>query len=162
SYTVPFIPVNTSDKLYQPPTYPFTKFNSNEMQQVGTRPDGTGEVYFHTLTKREAPGLGCGAVKEDGQPRGCWLVIVPRGEFEPNGWKLSGLGTDASINESPLGAASWAQRIQVHLGFSPIDPNCPIGSAKERQTQGTELVAHAVYSWQLALNAATNCQKLYG
>src|SRR5262249_41180014 len=51
---------------------------------------------------------------------------------------------------------------QVHLGFSPIDPNCPIGSAKERQTQGTELVAHAVYSWQLALNAATNCQKLYG
>ncbi|HTJ33708.1 MAG TPA: hypothetical protein VL738_10795 [Dactylosporangium sp.] len=162
TYTVPFIPADTGEKIFDPALFPFNKFNSNEIQQATTRPDGTGEVYFNTLTRREAPGLGCGEIQTNGKPRDCWLVIVPRGGYEPNGWKLSGDGISATMQESPLGSSTWAQRIQVRLGYSPVEPNCPIGSAKERQTQGTELVSHAVYSWQLALNNAANCHTLYG
>jgi uncharacterized membrane protein YgcG len=162
SYFVPFVPVNTTEPLFDFRLWPYNKFNSNEIQQAETRADGTGQVYFNTLTRRESSGLGCGNVGPAGLPQGCWLVIVPRGEYEPNGWKLAGDGRASIMQESPLGAASWAQRIQIHLGYSPVEPNCPIGSAKERQTQGTELVSRAVYSWQLALNSAANCQKLYG
>jgi hypothetical protein len=164
-YTVPFVPVDSTDRIYSPPTsYPFNRFNSNEVQQVATRPDGTGDVYFQALTKTEASGLGCGEVESNGRPRGCWLVIVPRGEYQPNG---AALGPDSNvqtgmINESPLGASSWAQRIQIHLGYAPIQPNCPIGSAKEREMVGTEVVSRAVFSWQLALNAAAQCRTLYG
>ncbi|MGI5247379.1 hypothetical protein [Dactylosporangium sp. CA-139066] len=162
SFFVPFIPVKTTDPLFKPIDWPYNKFNSNEIQLAETRADGTGEVFFNTLTRREASGLGCGEVLTNGKPRGCWLVIVPRGEYMANGWKL---GTDDQgyvMQGSPLGAGSWAQRIQIHLGYSPVEPNCPIGSAKERQTQGTEVVSRAVYSWQLALNTAANCSKLYG
>jgi uncharacterized membrane protein YgcG len=162
SYAVPFVPVGTTEAQFDPQLWPFNKFNSNEVQQAETRADGTGEVFFNTLTRRESSGLGCGNVRTDGTAQGCWLVIVPRGEYEPNGWKLSGDGRASIMQESPLGVGSWAQRIQIHLGYSPVEPNCPIGSAKERQTQGTELVSRAVYSWQLALNSAANCSKLYG
>ncbi|WP_433056645.1 hypothetical protein [Dactylosporangium sp. CS-033363] len=162
TYTVPFVPVGTTDKKYQPVDWPFNKYNTNEIQQAGTRADGTGDVYFNALTKVEAPGLGCGEVKADGKPRDCWLVIVPRGEYEPNGWKLQDTDAPSIMQESPLGAATWAQRIQIHLGYSPLQNNCAIGSAKERKTQGTELIQHAVYSWQLAMNTAANCNKLYG
>ncbi|MER7275101.1 hypothetical protein ABT369_11625 [Dactylosporangium sp. NPDC000244] len=162
TYTVPFVPVNTTDKIYQPGEWPFNKYNSNEIQQAGTRADGTGDAYFNTLTQTEAPGLGCGEIKSDGKPRDCWLVIVPRGEYEPNGWKLQDFDAASIIQESPLGAASWAQRMQIRLKYSPVEPSCALGSAKERQTQGTELVSHAVFSWQLALNTAAKCSKLYG
>ncbi|GAA3457919.1 hypothetical protein GCM10018962_97530 [Dactylosporangium matsuzakiense] len=161
-YTVPFVPVGTTTKIYDPALYPFKASNTNEIQQAGTRADGTGDLYFNTLTRTEAPGLGCGAVLTDGRPRDCWLVIVPRGEYEPNGWKIEGDGPAGAIQESPLGAGSWAQRLQIHLGYNPLEQDCPIGSAKERQTQGTELVSHAVVSWQLALNAAANCKRIYG
>src|SRR5262249_41148898 len=155
----------SSDKIYGPAqNYPFNRYNSNEVQQAFTRPDGTGEVFFHAFTKTEAPGLGCGDVGTNGQARGCWLVIVPRGEYEPNGAQLDDnpTGFTGMIKESPLGAASWAQRIQIHLGYAPIQTSCPIGSAKERETVGTQLAAHAVFSWQLALNAAAKCATLYG
>ncbi|MFI5906747.1 hypothetical protein [Dactylosporangium sp. NPDC051541] len=161
-YSVPFTPVGTTDKIYNPALYPFKAGNTNEVQLANTRADGTGDLYFNTFTKRESPVLGCGAILDNGKPRDCWLVIVPRGEYEPNGWKLQGDGPAVTMQESPLGAATWAQRIQVRLGYSPVEPNCPIGSARERQTQGTELVSHAVFSWQLSLNAAANCKKLYG
>src|SRR5262249_32811972 len=111
NYSVPFVPVDTSDQLYPPATnYPFNRFNSNEIQQASTRPDGTGEVFFQALTLTEAPGLGCGELESDKQPRACWLVIVPRGEFQPNGQRTTGeLGNPTGfVNESPLGAASWA------------------------------------------------------
>ncbi len=164
-YSVPFIPVDTTQKVYPPATnLPFNRFNSNEIQQASTRPDGTGEVFFQALTRTEAPGLGCGELEATNRPRACWLVIVPRGEYQPNGAHTTGeLGNATGfVNESPLGAASWAQRIQIRLNYAPIQPPCPIGSAKERETVGTQLVSRAVFSWQLALNSAANCKTLYG
>ena len=143
----------------------YDRFNTNEVQEASTGTDGTGQQFFQTLTSTEAPGLGCGVLEANGQPRNCWLVIVPRGEFKPNGWEINTSLTTGAPNfltDSPLGASNWAQRIQIHLGFDPLQPNCPIGSAKERETVGTQLIAHAVFSWQLALNQAANCKTLYG
>src|SRR5262249_9652490 len=94
----------------------------------------------------------------------CWLVIVPRGEYKANGSKISAAtsSTIDFLNDSPLGASNWAQRIQIHLKFNPLQSNCPIGSAQERETVGTEMASRAVFSWQLALNAAANCTRLFG
>ena len=134
------------------------------MQQAVTGADGTGLQYFQALTGVQAPALGCGEVDPaTTQSRDCWLVIVPRGEYKPNGYQLAASsGPGAFITDSPLGASNWAQRIQIHLGFTPLQVSCPIGAAKERQTVGTQLAANAVFSWQLALNKQAKCTKVYG
>jgi hypothetical protein len=130
---------------------------------AATAPDGTGVVTFQVYTAVESPGLGCGEIETNGQTRNCWLVIVPRGSYEPNGWKLSpNNDLTGTINESPLGATSWAQRIQVHLGFVPIRPACALGSADERPTLGTELATRAVSSWQFTMNEQSRCRVIYG
>jgi hypothetical protein len=165
SYSVPFAPVGTADKAYGGKTTEFyDEFTTNEVQEANTGSDGTGQQFFQALTSTEAPGLGCGAPESGGTPRSCWLVIVPRGEYMANGHKINTQETSSTnfLNDSPLGASNWAQRIQVHLDFALTRTNCPIGSAEERQTIGTELVSRAVFSWQLALNAAAKCKTLYG
>jgi hypothetical protein len=164
SYSVPFVPVGTTDKIYGQVTQYYDQFNTNEVQEANTGADGTGQQFFQTLTSTEAPGLGCGDLESNGRPRDCWLVIVPRGEYMANGFKINPQETSSInfLNDSPLGASNWAQRIQVHLGFARTPTNCQIGSAQERQTIGTELVSRAVFSWQLALNAAANCKTIYG
>jgi hypothetical protein len=162
-YSVPFIPAGTTDRVYGQTTQFYDQFNTNEVQQANTGTDGTGQQSFQTLTVTQAPSLGCGLPKPGGKVRGCWLVIVPRGSFEPNGWKLNGSTfSPGYLNGSPLGAATWAQRIQIHLNFELVPTSCAIGSAKERQLVGTELIGRAVRSWQLALNAAAHCGTLYG
>lgn len=163
TYSIPFQPVGGAPKIYGTSTSYYDQFNTNEVQDAATGSDGTGQDFFQTLTVTEAPGLGCGAVEANGQTRGCWLVVVPRGQYKPNGYKL-GQGSNATglVTDSPLGASNWAQRVQIHLGFNTVQTNCPIGSAKEREMVGTGLVSHAVFSWQLALNAAANCSILYG
>jgi hypothetical protein len=167
-YRVPFVPVGTTDKLYDAAPNPqyanyFDKFSTNEVQGATTNADGTGQQFFQVDTAIEAPGLGCGEVRSDSTPRDCWLVIVPRGEYKANGYKIS-TSTDTinRMTDSPLGASNWAQRIQIHLGFAPVATNCAIGSAKERETVGTQVVSHAVFSWQLALNHAADCKTIYG
>ncbi|HEX4705705.1 MAG TPA: hypothetical protein VH352_26540 [Pseudonocardiaceae bacterium] len=164
SFSVPFIPVGSTQPLYQTQlSNSFDQFSTNEVQQAISAADGSGQNFFQALTATQAPGLGCGTVEDSGSTRDCWLVAVPRGTFDANGFQIHGnmpqLGNPAG---SPLGASLWAQRIQIHLGFAPIAANCPIGSAQERETAGTGLVSHAVFSWQLALNAAANCRTLYG
>jgi hypothetical protein len=164
NYSVPFVPVGTTDKVYGAVTSYYDQYDTNEVQEARTGLDGTGQQFFQTLTAKEAPGLGCGQLESSSKARDCWLVIVPRGEYKANGYKIDtgGSSTLNFLNDSPLGASNWDQRIQVHLGFAPLQPNCPIGSAKERQTIGTELVSRAAFSWQLALNAAAKCKTLYG
>jgi hypothetical protein len=169
-YSVPFVPVGTTDRLYQDagavPDYTnyYDRFSTNEVQAARTGADGTGQLFFQMLTTIEAPGLGCGAVRSDGTPRDCWLVVVPRGEYKANGYKID--SSDSSsinfLNDSPLGASNWAQRIQIHLNFAPVATNCAIGSAGERETVGTQVVSHAMFSWQLALNHAAHCATIYG
>ena len=80
---------DSTDQVYGTTTEFYDQFNTNEVQEASTGADGTGQQFFQTLTATEAPGLGCGALEADGKPRDCWLVIVPRGEYEPNGWKIS-------------------------------------------------------------------------
>jgi len=165
-YSVPFVPVGD-------PTHPaygniqtaqyFDQFTSNEVQEAVTGADGTGQLQFETLTNTEAPGLGCGALESNGQTRNCWLVIVPRGQYEPNGYKINptGAGSNGLLWSSPLSASNWAMRVQIHLGYAPIGSFCPIGT-QEIQTIGTQIVARAVQSWQLALNKAAKCNTVYG
>ena len=132
----------------------FNEFNTNEVQAAVTSSDGTGQLQFETLTGTEAPGLGCGELESNGQPRNCWLVIVPRGEYEPNGFQINPnitAGTAGFLDSSPLSASNWAMRIQIHLDYAPLKAFCPIGT-KEIETVGTQVIARAVQSWQLALN----------
>lgn len=162
SYTIPFVPVSDpANPAYNQVamTAYFNQFNTDEIQQAVTGTNDGGRVQFETLTATQAPGLGCGELENTGQPRGCWLVIVPRGQYEPNGYKISGGLT--YLNTSPLSASNWAQRIQIHLGFATVPAFCPIGT-KEVETVGTQIAAQAVQSWQLALNAQANCAKIYG
>jgi hypothetical protein len=165
-YNVPFVPVTDPSS----PAYGnfatsqyFDEFTSNEVQAAVTSADGTGKLQFETLTGTEAPGLGCGEMESNGQTRNCWLVVVPRGQYEPNGYKIdpAGAGANAFLWSSPLSASNWAMRIQIHLSYAPIGVFCPIGT-QEIQTVGTQVVARAVQSWQLALNKAAKCTRVYG
>jgi hypothetical protein len=166
-FSIPFVPVSDpGHPVYQSDLSQwFDQSNTNEVQAAITSSDGTGQLQFETLTSTQSPGLGCGERESSGQPRGCWLVIVPRGQYEPNGFKLnfanSSQGGPEYIQSSPLGASNWAMRIQVHLGYAPVPPHCPIGT-QERETVGTQVVSRAVRSWQLALNRAANCSRIFG
>ncbi|HEY0807343.1 MAG TPA: hypothetical protein VGD84_19920, partial [Pseudonocardiaceae bacterium] len=163
SYSIPFVPVGTNDKVYPADLRgSFDQFSTNEVKHATTGTDGTGQNFFQVLTSTEAPGLGCGDLETNGGTRNCWLVIVPRGQFDANGFKLvPGNPFRADPAGSPLGASLWAQRIQIHLGFAPIGATCPLGSAKERDVVGTELMSHAVFSWLQTLNANANCKSLF-
>jgi hypothetical protein len=165
-FTIPFVPVG----LPGSPVYSqdetalrqyFSELNSNEVPVAVTSPAGIGQLQFEALTGTEAPGLGCGEKETNGQPRGCWLVIVPRGQYEPNGYKILPNNNITAIQSSPLSASNWAMRIQVHLGYSPVEAFCPIGT-QERATIGTQVITRAMQSWQLALNAAAHCSRVYG
>ncbi len=164
-YTIPFVPASDPAS----PAYTvadtsefFSQQNTNEVPEAVSNADGTGELQFQTLTGTQSPGLGCGELESNGQPRNCWLVIVPRGEYEPNGFQISPLTTGtAYLYSSPLSASNWAMRIQIHLDYATIPAFCPI-STKEIETVGTQIIARAVQSWQLALNKAADCSKIYG
>jgi hypothetical protein len=165
AYSIPFVPVSDpGHPVYQfDLSQWFDQSNSNEVPEAITGADGTGQLQFETLTGTQSPGLGCGEKESNGQPRGCWLVIVPRGLYEPNGFKINPTSGSASgfLYSSPLGASNWAMRIQVHLGFAPQETFCPIGT-QERETVGTQVVSRAVRSWQLAINHASNCSRIFG
>lgn len=161
-YTIPFVPVGdpTKPDYDNGSTTYYSRFNTNEVQQAYTNANGDGQQEFETLTNTQSSGLGCGQKESDGQPQGCWLVIVPRGLYEPNGYKAN-VGAGQSIQSSPLSATNWAQRIQVHLSYAPLPVFCPITS-QQRATVGTQVVTRAVQSWQIALNQSANCTKVYG
>jgi len=163
-FDIPFDPVTDTnqsalDYALGDTTY-YNKFNTNEVQEAVTNSGGTGAQQFETLTGIQAPGLGCGQAETDGSPRGCWLVIVPRGESEPNGYDTVSKNGNSNIVGSPLSATNWAQRIQIHLGFAPVGSFCPAGTT-EIQTFGTQVITRAMQSWQLALNQAGNCKTVY-
>jgi hypothetical protein len=169
-YAIPFVPVGGCASQAGCPAYStadtnqfFDPYNTNEVEGAITGSDGTGKLQFETLTNTQSPGLGCGQLV-NGQPQSCWLVIVPRGEYEPNGFQINPnitAGESGFLNSSPLSASNWAMRIQIHLGYAPVQAFCPIGT-KEIETVGTQLVARAVQSWQLSLNQAANCTRIYG
>lgn len=163
-YEIPFVPVDD-------PAHPvygqdnlltdFAQSNSNEVQDAESDVHGNGEQQFQTLTSNEAPHLGCGALEDNGKPRNCWLVIVPRGTFEPNGFQVRGSAYPGGyLQTSPLSASNWAQRIQVHLNYVPLGTACPI-TALPYSVDGTQVISRALTSWELALNLAAKCAYVY-
>lgn len=137
--------------------------STNEVPYARTNARGAGEVWFETQTAVEAPGLGCGTAIPGTQGpatgRGCWLVIVPRGEKEVDGSPYT-TQSSGQLQSSPLSPANWKQRIVVPLGFEPLGSYCPIG-AEERGTIGSEMAAEAVTRWQPAL-CQTGGKAIYG
>ncbi len=162
TFDIPFTPVGGSPDYSLGDTTYYSEFTTDEVQEAVTAADGTGQQQFETLTGVQAPGLGCGEEESSGQPRDCWLVIVPRGTYEPNGYQvnLNSAGVGSYLDSSPLSASNWAMRIQIHLDFAPVGSFCAPGTP-EIQTYGTQLVTRAMQSWQIALNQSGNCQQVY-
>lgn len=151
SFAYPFTDVN-GDSFWNYLSV-FSAATTNEITAARTGQDGTGSVTFEVQTSLEAPHLGCGGevVQSDGSsyPRGCWLVIVPRGDRDPNG-DLAEDGIPPRITQSPLSPSHWADRIVIPLNFEPVSLSCPIGQA-ERRVVGSEVIADAFTSWQPGL-----------
>lgn len=131
----------------------FDAGTTNEVPFAPTRANGTGQVFFETMTGMEAAGLGCGEVAAGlktapTEGRQCWLVVVPRGETEVDGKPPT--GNSGKLQSSPLSASNWADRLVVPLHFAPLGLNCPIG-ADEQLTFGSELVEEAIVRWQPVL-----------
>jgi hypothetical protein len=144
--SMPFHPANGPSTL-DPTTY-FTQLTSNEQPVLQTGADGTGGTVFTLESAATAKFLGCGAVATSGQvPKPCWLVVIPRGEHEPNGSMAS--STNGLIT-SALSASNWAQRIVFRLDFKPIGAYCTLGQ-KTHLTIGSELTEEAMTSWQPTL-----------
>ena len=131
----------------------FDAATTNEITAARTGQDGTGSVTFEVQTSLQAPHLGCGGdvVQSDGStyPRGCWLVIVPRGDRDPNG-DLAEDGIPPRITQSPLSPSHWADRIVIPLNFESVSQSCALGQA-ERRVVGSEIIADAFTSWQPGL-----------
>jgi hypothetical protein len=152
AWAVPFQAVDGTS-AWNPLTY-FSQSSSNEVTVARTGQDGSGSYEFETQTSLSAPELGCGTAITTGgvtAGRACWLVVVPRGEFNADGTPASS-NSDGRVGGSPLSATNWADRIQFKLGFTAIGASCPLGRA-ERRTAGSELIAGAFTSWQSALCA---------
>lgn len=143
---VPFKPVSgpaTTTSLES--TY-FTAGDTNSLSWLPNDGNGEGEAVFEMKSALESEYLGCGARKaSSGAVRPCWLVVVPRGEHEPDG------GSEARPNlTSALSLSNWNQRIVFRLDFEPVatacDPDKP-----ERVIMGSELATDAVTAWQSEL-----------
>ncbi|MFE0334799.1 hypothetical protein, partial [Streptomyces sp. NPDC058955] len=147
---VPFTPVSgPPTKKVTDWTY-FSPGDTNEEPYAVTQPDGTGEVGFNLQSTREAPHLGCGDPVGTGaaaRGRGCWLVVVPRGSFDPDGTQ-----NNHKPQSSPFSQTNWNQRLVFPLDFLPVGDPCPT-DREERRIAGSELVTEAVTSWQSALCA---------
>jgi hypothetical protein len=163
NFFIPFVSADDpTNQIYGTVNLPkeFDRFNSNEIQAAATAANGTGTRQFETLTANQSPGLGCGEVEPGGQTRNCWLVIVPRGKYEPNGYQVDPDGSNTQINTSPLSAGNWAQRIQIHLDYAPLASTCPPNVVPD-QMVGSQVVYRAVASWQQALNQAAQCARVF-
>lgn len=136
---------------------PYGSAQSNEVSYARTAADGTGQYIFNLQSALSAPYLGCGNAAEAAAGNTCWLVVVPRGEYDLNGDQASqqpqGGSYGANYNYvagSPLSASAWQDRVQIPLHFTPIGASCQLGSAVVH-TAGTEVISGAFHSWQAAL-----------
>lgn len=144
----------TNDQYNLPPYGPA---QSNEVSYARTAADGTGQYIFTLQSALTSPYLGCGNATYASAGDTCWLVVVPRGEYNPNGdlaaqeSQSSGYGSNYNyVAGSPLSASAWQNRVQIKLQFSPIGASCQLGAASIG-TAGTELISGAFGSWQAAL-----------
>lgn len=143
TYAVPYVSPDGSSTFETAQL--FSSSSSNEVNAATTAADGTGMINFEVQTTLEAPHLGCGADDGIGNAQPCFLVIVPRGEFDLNGT----VPTDSAgrITGSPLSLSAWKNRIVIPLEFSAVSQSCPMGQAEVRIV-GSEVAAKAMTSWQ--------------
>jgi len=142
----------TNDAYNQPP---FNPGQTNEVTFARTGADGTGQYIVNLQSALSAPYLGCGNPTLVKAGNSCYLVVVPRGEYNPNGQRAQDHDTSLPQNYSyvagsPLSASVWQNRIQVKLGFTSIGSSCDVGGA-QAPTAGSELAAAAFASWKAAL-----------
>lgn len=132
----------------------FDRQSTNEIAYAQSASDGTGQVDFETETAEEAPHLGCGnaqMVDAQGHAYQCFLVIVPRGETEVDGFPYNSTDPkhrhpEKELVSSPLAAANWANHISVPLTFIPQGDACP-GGQKTYPIVGSEQMAEAMRLW---------------
>jgi hypothetical protein len=162
-FYVPFVPANGSPIWGQTNlAQQFNEFDTNEVQDAITNSHGSGQAEFDALTNTEAPWLGCGALESNGHTRDCWLVIVPRGQYEPNGYSVHGtIVPNGYVNSSPVSASNWAQRIQIHLSYTPLGTACNPLTASSRLVEGSQVATRAMSSWVFPLNQAAHCNRIY-
>ncbi|HJQ06257.1 MAG TPA: hypothetical protein VJ872_12470 [Nocardioides sp.] len=158
---VPFWSVNdpaksslgwTNDNAHKPP---FDASLSNEVTYATTAADGTGQYIVNLQSALTAPYLGCGDPRYTAQGKSCWLVVVPRGEYNVNGTDATTAYQNGDTSSpytagSPLSASVWQDRIQIPLSFTPTGSNCNL-SKTGVETAGTDLFTMAFSSWQAAL-----------
>jgi hypothetical protein len=131
----------------------FDSTTTNEVTAARTGSDGTGRVTFEMQTTLEAPHMGCGAEvsQSDGSsfPRPCWLVIVPRGDMNPDGTDTS-TTIPPRISGSPFSPTNWDDRLVFPMNFDSVSQSCALGQPEQRVV-GTEIIADAFTSWQPGL-----------
>lgn len=142
----------TNDPDAQPP---FGSAQSNEVTYARTAENGEGQSIVSLQSSLNAPYLGCGNPALTKAGYSCWIVVVPRGEFNVSGARADAHDDSLPQNPqyvagSPLSTSAWRNRIQVKLSFTPIGASCNLGD-NEIPTAGTELVAAAFASWQSSL-----------
>ncbi|MFG2428568.1 hypothetical protein [Streptomyces sp. NPDC048590] len=144
---VPFRPVEGAATDSESDTTYFGPNDTNAESMLKTGADGTGSAIFELHTALQAPHLGCGAVDASdtrSTPRSCWLVVVPRGEYEIEGDR------NGKLDTSPLSRTNWDRRIVFPLGFDAVGDTCEPDKA-ERRIIGSELLTDAMSSWQTVL-----------
>ena len=147
NYAQPFTPVSGSS-VFDISDY-FASATTNEVDAVRTGSDGTGQSVFQVQTSLTAPHLGCGAQTSSGTTRSCWIVVVPRGEYNTSGTPASD-NIDGRVTGSPLSQSAWNNRMVFSMSFLPTSSSCTIG-AKEVRVVGNEQFTDAMTSWQSAI-----------
>ncbi|MFF7141450.1 hypothetical protein [Streptomyces nodosus] len=144
---VPFRPVHGDPTTSATDHTYFSGNDTNAQSWAPDGPDGGGDTVFEMKSSRESPHLGCGArTTSSGAVQPCWLVVVPRGEHDPDGTSPS----DRVLRTSALSQSNWNQRIVFRLDFLPVGDSCA-ADQQERRMIGSELVTDAITSWQSAL-----------
>ncbi|MGW2278119.1 hypothetical protein [Streptomyces sp. NPDC001770] len=146
---VPFRPVGGAETSGAYDNTYFTGGDTNTLPWVQNDSQGSGEATFEVRTSVESPHLGCGARRNaEGAVQPCWLVVVPRGDHNPDGRLAQSSSSPAAA--SALSRSIWDQRLTFRLDFLPVGDNCD-PDKPERRTIGSELVTDAMTSWQSAL-----------
>ncbi|GAB4012130.1 hypothetical protein [Nocardioides ultimimeridianus] len=152
----------TNDNAHKPP---FDASLSNEVTYATTAADGTGQYIVNLQSALTAPYLGCGDPRYSAQGKSCWLVVVPRGEYNVNGTDATTAYQNGDTSSpytagSPLSASVWQDRIQVPLSFTATGSNCDLNKSGV-DTAGTDLFTMAFSSWQAALCRADGSGPLF-
>ncbi|MER5944297.1 hypothetical protein ABT121_44265 [Streptomyces sp. NPDC001928] len=143
----PFRPVTGPTTTSGLDTTYFSAGDTNSLSWLPNDGRGEGEAVFEMKSALESEYLGCGArTTPAGEVRPCWLVVVPRGEHEPDGTS----DVNRTTLTSALSKSHWDQRIVFRLDFEPVTDSCD-PDKPERVIMGSELATDAVTSWQSAL-----------